>query len=283
MRFDFTHHTQVTDDQLQKIEKLVNEKIQENHLLEIVHESFKEARKKGAMALFGEKYGDVVRTIKINKFSLELCGGTHVKQTGQIGPFIIVYEGSIASGIRRIEALTGSGAVAYLQNARTRLAKVSELLNTQETDLVEKTRETIQKKREAEKELEKMSRKVVSGGLDDLLQNVKTINGIDILIQKSKDSNIAHLKNLGDQIRAKTTNTVALFGSKSADKLAFVCAVTDDLIQKKQLKAGDIVRQIAETAGGSGGGKPHLATAGAKEVEKFDAAMNKLIEIIKKT
>jgi alanyl-tRNA synthetase len=283
MRFDFTHHSQVTEDQLQNIEKLVNEKIQENLLLEIVHESFKDAKKKGAMALFGEKYGDVVRTIRIDKFSLELCGGTHVKQTGQIGSFIIVYEGSIASGVRRIEALTGIGAVEYLQNARTRLVKIGELLNTQDTDLVEKTLETIQKKREAEKELEKLSRKILSGGLEDLMKNMQTINGINVLIQKTDDSKVSHLKNLGDQIREKTTNTVALFGSKSKGKLAFVCAVTDDLIRTKHLKAGDIVRQVAETAGGSGGGKPHLATAGAKEIEKFDTAMNKLIEIIKKT
>ena len=280
LRFDFTHHEKPDESQLLEIERIVNEKIQEDLPLLIDRESFDDARARGAMALFGEKYDDIVRTIQIDDFSLELCGGTHVKQTGAIGPFIIIYEGSIASGIRRIEALTGHGAVKYLQNARKNLQKIAELLNTREDELIEKTTDLIEKKRQAEKEISRLKTKLAGEGSDNLLENTERINNIDVLIHEVPDADMEHLKELGDRIREKSKNTIALLGSKADGKLSFVCIITDDLVKAGKYNAGDLIRQVAGVAGGGGGGRPHMATAGGKDLAKFAAAMQKIKDLV---
>ncbi len=280
LRFDFTHHEKPKESQLLEIEKIVNEKIQEDLTLEIGEEAFDDAKAKGAMALFGEKYDDIVRTVQIDNFSLELCGGTHVKQTGAIGPFIIIYEGSIASGVRRIEALTGNAAVEYMQNARTNLQKIGEMLNARDNELVSKTADLIEKKRHADKEISRLNSKLAGEGSDNLLENAEVINNISVLVHEVPDADMPQLKELGDLIREKANNTIALLGSKANDKLSFVCIVTDDLVKSGKYKAGDLIRQVAGVAGGGGGGRPHMATAGGKDPDKFDAAMQKIKELI---
>jgi alanyl-tRNA synthetase len=280
LRFDFTHHGKVDEDQIREIETIVNEKIQENLPLEITQESFKSARERGAMALFGEKYGEVVRTIQINDFSLELCGGTHVSRTGQIGLFVIVNESSIASGVRRIEALTGKQAVIYLQTIRQKIKELSGLLNAQGDELVSKINELLDRKKVLEKELEKVNTRMLSGDIDNLIKNAEMINGVKVIVFKSQDATMAQLKDMGDQIRQKSNNTVGLLGSVVDQKLSFVCVVSDDLVDSGKHNAGDLVRKVAHVAGGGGGGRPHMATAGGKDLDRFDEAMASIKKLV---
>ncbi len=280
LRFDFTHYERVTPEQLEKIERIVNRKIQENIPLEITQKKFDEAKKEGAMALFGEKYGEIVRTIKIGDFSFELCGGTHVKATGEIGVFIILSESGIASGVRRIEAITGEAAVDFiLQNKKT-LQQLSALLNAKEHELADKTEQLLNEKRQLEKELEKLKAGALQSGVDEWLQQAETINGVRVVVREMKDVDGNQLKALGDRIREKGKNVAALLIAQNQDKLNLVCVVGDDLIKGKKLHAGNIVREVARQVGGGGGGRPHLATAGGKDVDKKDKAIAKFKELI---
>ena len=280
LRFDFRHMTRVEPEQITEIERQVNEKIQDDLALEITQDSFESAKKRGAMALFGEKYGDIVRTVAVPGYSLELCGGTHVRRTGQIGLFIITYEGSIASGVRRIEALTGKEAVKYLQNARNQMNKASELLNTTEMEIALKITDLLESKRKTEKELEKISSKIISGGVDGILDKSVLINGVNVISHTVKNSTMDQLKELGDQIREKAKKTVALLGTVSEGKISLVCVVSDDLIREKGLKAGELIQKIAKIVGGGGGGRPHMATAGGKDIAQFETAMTEIKRLV---
>jgi len=280
LRFDFTHLEKVSDEKIAEIEQLVNYKIQNNIPLEIAQDSLDNAKKRGAMSLFGEKYGELVRTVQISDYSLELCGGTHVKSTGEIGPFIIVYEGSIAAGIRRIETLTGKAAVDYMQQSRDSVQKIGELLNTKSELIETKIFSLLEEKKQLEKDLNKLSSANVLTQIDEIIKSSETINGINLVSKTMNNLTMDQLKEIGDKIREKSENTVALIGTQNEDKLAFVCTVSDDLIKYKKLKAGDLVREVAKVAGGGGGGKPHLATAGGKDISKFEEAMNKISELI---
>jgi alanyl-tRNA synthetase len=280
LRFDFTHHGRVEETQLQQIETIVNQKIQEDLPLEIAQESFKSARNRGAMALFGEKYGEVVRTIQIADYSLELCGGTHVSRTGQIGLFMITSESSIASGVRRIEAITGRSAVDHIQKMRRYLEEAGAALNVAGDELPQKVRELLDKKKQIEKDLDKLNAQMLSGDTDSILANAETINGTKLIIYRSSDAGLPQLKDMGDQIRQKASKTIALLGSTAEGKLGFVCVVTDDLVAAGKYNAGELVRKVAGVAGGGGGGRPHMATAGGKDLSKFDEAMEAIRELI---
>jgi len=280
LRFDFTHLEKVSDAKIAEIEQLVNYKIQNNISLEIEQDSLDNAKKRGAMSLFGEKYGEVVRTVQISDYSLELCGGTHVKSTGEIGLLIIVYEGSIAAGIRRIEALTGKAAVDFMQQSRDSVQKIGELLNTKSEMIESKVLTLLDEKKQLEKDLNKLSSASVLSQIDEIINSSETINDINLIKKVINGLTMDQLKEIGDKIREKSENTVALIGTQNEEKLAFVCTVSDDLIKDKKLKAGDLVREVAKVAGGGGGGKPHLATAGGKDTSKFEEAMNKISELI---
>ncbi|MHC4207674.1 MAG: DHHA1 domain-containing protein, partial [Planctomycetota bacterium] len=280
LRFDFTHFTKIEPTQISEIERRVNTKIQADLALNIAQDSLKSAKARGAMALFGEKYDDIVRTVEIEGFSLELCGGTHVKRTGQIGLFIITYEGGIASGVRRIEALTGLEAIKFMQNARNQISNMSELLNTDETQLDDKVKELLENRRQLEKELEKVSSQILSDGIQNILDKAETINGINVISYTIEKSNMAQLKELGDQIRNKSKKTVAILGTINEGKISFVCVVTDDIIKEKGLKAGDLIKKVAKIVDGGGGGNPHMATAGGKDIKKFDEAMAEIKKLI---
>ncbi|MBD3223986.1 MAG: alanine--tRNA ligase [Caldithrix sp.] len=280
LRFDFTHFEKITDEQIINIESIVNQKIQQNISLEVAQQKFDEAKKRGAMALFGEKYSEVVRTIQIADFSLELCGGTHVRSTGEIGLFIITYESSIASGVRRIEAITGPRALDYAQNAKQTLQQLSHILNTGEEALVQKTNQILADKKKIEKELQRKTKQELNSNITDLLQNTETINGIDVLIHRLEEVDMDQMKELGDKIREQNKNTAALLISENAGKITLVCVVSDDLIKNKQIKAGELINEVAKVAGGGGGGRPHLATAGAKNSSKLDESIVKFKSLI---
>ncbi|MGD9489530.1 MAG: alanine--tRNA ligase [Calditrichaceae bacterium] len=275
LRFDFTHFEKINQKQLLEIERIVNGKIQEATTLEIAQEKYSDAQKKGAMALFGEKYGDIVRTVKIGDFSLELCGGTHVRSTGEIGTFIITNEGGIASGVRRIEAITGEKAVQYIQKLRSNMQQLNNLLNAKDDEIPEKVAGLIEQRKNMEKELVKESSARMLSNVDNLIQQSEEINGISVIIREIPDVQMDQLKDLGDTIREKSKMTAALFATKNEDKINFVCVVTDDLIKERKLKAGDLIREVAKIAGGGGGGRPHLATAGGKDISKLDEAFKK--------
>jgi alanyl-tRNA synthetase len=280
LRFDFTHFERISPAQLREIETIVNHKIQQNLPLEITHEKYTKAKEKGAMALFGEKYGDIVRTVHIPNFSLELCGGTHVRATGEIGLFVITSESSIASGVRRIEAITGTKAIEFALTAHDVLQSLNELFNTQSDQLIEKIKVLQEEKKKLEKELAKTASSQLTSDIDSILAQSETVKGITILTFKTQNVQIDQLKELGDHIRDKAKSIVALLISQYDDKLNFVCMITDDLVKNKHLNAGNIIREVAKVAGGGGGGRQNLATAGGKDTSKIDASINKFKEIL---
>lgn len=278
LRFDFTHFEKVNEDELAEIEQLVNQEIQLNTPVKIETKSFKEAKAEGAMALFGEKYGDEVRTVRVGAFSLELCGGTHVKSTGEIGTMRIVSEEGIASGVRRIEAITGKEAVSYTQTQSRTISQVGRLLNTAEEQISAKVEALLNDKKALEKELAQAKAEAVLSNVDAIISNSASLNGHNVLVHSLENTEVPNLKDLADKLRTKTENTIGLITSKNGAKLAFVAFVTDDLL--KTYKAGDLVREVAKTAGGGGGGKPHLATAGGKDIDKLNAAIEKFKALI---
>jgi len=281
LRFDLTHFERVSENQIKKIEKIVNQKILENIPVNLIETSFDVAREMGAIALFGEKYGDQVRAIKINDFSMELCGGTHVDSTGQIGLFRIVSESSVATGIRRIEAVTGDEALKLMNQERKIVRTLSQTLNSSNKEIESKVLALIEQNKKQEKELQKVRMQTSSQGVDDWINNAKQLNGLKVIITEVKPNSVDELKKIGDVLREKMKSGVGVLGAKFGNKINFLCVVTDDLIKNKNIKAGDVVKQVAAIAGGSGGGRPHMALAGAKELDKFELALAETEEIVK--
>ena len=270
LRFDFAHFQKVTEDEIKEIEKIVNDKIWESistghHL----NTPFEKAKEMGALMFFGDKYGDKVNVVQFGDYSMEFCGGTHVKNTSEIGIFKIVSESSIASGIRRIEAVTGRG--------------VYELISAQENkinDLSQKLSEANDEKRKLEKEISEYELKSKLGGIDEILKSPNEINSIYIFKGKVEASNMDELKSMGDELRNKMKSGIGVLISAIDEKVGIVCVVSDDLIKDKKLQAGKIVGSVAKIVGGGGGGRPHLATAGGKDISKIDEALEKVDEII---
>ena len=280
LRFDLTHFDRISPDQLREVEKIVNGKILENITVESYETTFADAKKKGVTALFGEKYGDKVRVIRINNFSSELCGGTHCGSTGQIGLFRIVSESSVASGIRRIEAVTGEEAYKRMNTERDLVNELTEILNTTEDELLNRVKNLIDENKNRAKELEKVRAKSSSQNVEAWLANAKQINGAKLVVESVKPKSVDELKKVGDVLREKMKSGVGVLGAVFGEKINFLCVVTDDLIKEKNIKAGDVVRQVAAIAGGSGGGRPHMALAGAKELDKFQKALNEVENIV---
>ena len=272
LRFDFSHFQKLTESEISEIEAIVNEKLREN--LELHHHKsipFEEAKKMGALMFFGDKYGDSVNVVQFGDYTLEFCGGTHVKNSSQIGLFKIVSEASIASGVRRIEAVTGAGVQVYIDSQEEKSKKLEDKIN----DLTEE-------KKKLEKIIAELQLKEKLGGIDEILKSKETIKGIDIYKGKVDSSNMDELKSMGDELRNKIKVGIGLMIAEVEDKVQMVCVVTDDLIKEKKLSAGKIVGDVAKILGGGGGGKPHLATAGGKDSSKIDEALNQFSSIVEK-
>ncbi len=264
LRFDFTHFEKVSNAEIEAIESFINEKLREN--LPLIHHCdtpFEEAKKMGALMFFGDKYGDKVNVVQFGDFTMEFCGGTHVNNSSQIGLFKIVSESSIASGVRRIEAVTGAGVEKFIKEQESRMQNAERRID-----------ELVEEKKKIEKQLAELKLKEKLGGLDTILTSPSDVNGVKVFKGKVSASNMDELKSMGDELREKMKSGVGVLISEIEGKVGIVAVVSDDLIKDKKILAGNIVKQVAQVVGGSGGGKPHLATAGGKDVSKIDEALN---------
>ncbi|MCD8568610.1 MAG: DHHA1 domain-containing protein [Geovibrio sp.] len=278
LRFDFSHYTQVTAEEIEKIEEIVNRRIMENRGVSAALETKEAAMKKGAMALFGEKYGDTVRVIEVPGFSVELCGGCHVDRTGDIGLFKIVTETSVASGVRRIEALTGAGAVEHVSRSERVLKNVSLTLKAGVEGIEDKISELYATIKEQEKEIRKLSDKLNSAKAGDMMKDVVEVKGVKLLVSRMDGADVDSLRNFADTARDKMGSGVVVAASADSEKVMFLCGVTKDLTDK--IKAGSIIKEVAAIAGGSGGGRPDMAQAGGKNPGKTDAALSAVKGIV---
>ena len=271
LRFDFTHFSQVDAETLDRIEQLVNRHIRENMSTTIEEMDADEAFKSGAMALFEEKYGDRVRVVSLTDFSKELCGGTHTGRTGDIGLFRIASESSVASGVRRIEALTGDGAVAYTQQMNRALAETAHRLKEKPTAVPERSSKLLAELKDKEREIERLKSQLSAASADTAKDEVKTINGINVLAQKVVVDNPARLREMADHYKDKLKSGVIVLGAATDGKALLIAAVTKDLTDR--FHAGNIVKQVAEIVGGRGGGRPDMAQAGGPNPDKLDEAL----------
>ncbi len=279
MRFDYTHFEAVDQETLKEIERRVNEAILHDYTVNTDVLNIEEAKKSGATALFDEKYDEMVRVVSVGDFSKELCGGTHIDETAKIGMFKIVSEGGIASGIRRIEAITGRAALNYL-NELTELAdELSSVMKTSKEDIIGKVNTLKKEIKEKEKEIQKLNNELLKKNLDQILDQYEEINGIKLFSLKLKDKEANNLREIADKIKDKNESCAVLLASDLGDKVLFVAAVTKDLVQKG-VNAGNMVKEAAKVAGGGGGGRPDFAQAGGKDPQKIDEAIEAVKKII---
>ena len=278
LRFDFTHWQRVEPEQLGEIERIVNGVVQDDHAVEYFTTAFDAAQRLGATALFGEKYGDTVRVVRVGAesepVSLELCGGCHVGRTGQIGPFVVTSEGSIASGVRRIEALTGAAAVGHIQAQRATLQRVSALVGGSVTELDQRAEELVQHARQLEKRVKALEAEQSVQQAAVLAAQAKQIHGVRLIVGTFGDEPPAALKALAERLRNAAPRTVAYLVTTRGGRLGIACAVSDDLAAgSPPISAADLVKDAAAKAGGGGGGRATFATAGAKGTTNLDAVL----------
>jgi alanyl-tRNA synthetase len=278
LRFDFVHFQPVTRDELDRIERIVNEQIRRNTPVTTKESSPEEAIAAGAMALFGEKYGDRVRVVSVPGFSMELCGGTHVGATGDIGLFAIVGEGGVAAGVRRIEAVTGAGAVAWAQHQRTALERVLDPLHVSEAQAVEAIERLQTENKRLTREVSQLKTTLAMGGGASGAEDAVDIAGIALARRKVADLDRDALRGLADALKAKIKSGVVVLASANDGKVQIVVAVTPDLTAR--IKAGQIVKEIAPIVGGGGGGRPDFAEAGGKDPGKIDELLERSRAVI---
>jgi alanyl-tRNA synthetase len=270
-RFDFSHHAPMTEDEIRAVEALVNREIRHNHEVAVRHMKYDEAIKAGAMALFGEKYGDEVRVLTMGEFSTELCGGTHVKRTGDIGFFKIVSETGIAAGIRRVEAVTGEGALAYVQAQEGRLAQAARALKSSPEDVGAKLAQVLDNVRALERELGRLKSKLASSQGDDLAAAAEELNGVKVLAAKLDGADVKTLREAVDKLKDKLKSAAIVLAAVDGGKVSLIAGVTPDLTAK--VKAGDLANFVAQQVGGKGGGRPDMAQAGGTDAAALPAAL----------
>ncbi len=272
LRFDFSHSSPVTEEELHEIEKQVNAEILANSEVSKEVMPLEEARKRGALALFGEKYGDEVRVVTMGgDFSVEFCGGCHVNRTGDIGLFKITSETGISAGVRRIEAVTGNGALALINEEEAVLKQVGEIISSSPADLVEKVRQLSNRNRSLEKEIEQLKAKLASSAGDDLTAKAIELNGAKVLVANVEGFNPKSLRDTVDQLKNKLGSSVILLATVADDKVSLIAGVSKDLTDK--VKAGDLVNMVAEQVGGKGGGRPDMAMAGGTDTGAVTGAL----------
>lgn len=280
LRFDFTHIKAMSEQEIEQVETIVNQEIRKVHNLKVNIMSIDEAKKTGAMALFGEKYGDNVRVVIIDEFSKELCGGTHLNNTGQIGYFKILSESSSASGIRRIEAVTGVNADKYVKELKHTITEIARVANTPEKMIIDKIERMIIEQKSLLNEIEQLKRKTSGNMIDELIQNALIINGTKVVTGKVNVQTQDDLKIMGDQIKDKIGSGISILISALEDKVAMIAIVSKDITNVYH--AGKIVSELAPIVGGKGGGRPDMAMAGGKQIENIDQVLSNIPQIIEK-
>ncbi|AIY65991.1 alanine--tRNA ligase [Pseudoalteromonas piratica] len=271
LRFDFSHFEAVTKEELQRIEDMVNLEIRKNIDLNTELMAIDAAKEKGAMALFGEKYDDEVRVVSIGDFSIELCGGTHVKRTGDIGLFKIVSESGIAAGVRRIEAVTGEGAVAYINKQAETLSAIAALVKGDSNNVLDKVSALVERAKGLEKEISQLNDKLASAAGASLLDAVIDVNGVKLLVANVEGTESKALRGMVDDLKNKLGSGIIALGVANGDKVSLIAGVTKDLTG--QFKAGELVNHMASQVGGKGGGRPDMAQAGGSQPENLAAAL----------
>ena len=268
LRFDFSHFSKINDDEMQRVEDIANDIIRRN--LEVQTEvcALEDALKTGATAVFDEKYGATVRIVKLGEMSMELCGGTHVLRTGDIGLLKVIHESAIAAGVRRIEALTGREALMHMQKAEEELRKAASLFKSSPLELADRTEKLLKHTKELEREIEALKGKIAAKDSGDLLSQVREIAGVKVLAVEVSIADAKTLRDFGDKLRDKMESGIILLGSKAGEKALLLCLVTKDLAGK--YSAGNIIKELAPLVGGSGGGRPDMAQAGGTQPENLD-------------
>ena len=282
LRFDFSHYESVSSEQLRDIEGFVNGKIRENDSLSIGEMPLDAAKAKGALAFFGDKYGDIVRVVQAGEYSVELCGGTHVDATGELGFVKLMGESSIAAGVRRIEALTGAAAVADVQGDTSLLSNVANLLKTPKTDVSERIERLLQEQRELEQQLQQLKGQQALANVSALVENAVLIEDVRVVASVVPDTDRDGLRKLVDELKNRLESGVVALASVTGDGIAFVVGVTSDLVKSRGLHAGKIISELTQLADGRGGGRPELAQGGGKSPSKVNAAIDAATEIVKK-
>ncbi|HUF40569.1 MAG TPA: alanine--tRNA ligase [Verrucomicrobiae bacterium] len=279
LRFDFNHTGAIVDEKLERIESEVNQHIREDAGVSVQELSYNEAIRQGALAFFGDKYGDKVRVVKIGDFSTELCGGTHVRASGEIGLFKLHSEGGVAAGVRRVEALTGEGALDLIHHYERRLKEIGELLRGGADEALDKIKKLLERQRDLEKEIEKLRGQYERDQIPTLLAKRQSVDGAQALISRVEGLDSKQLRDLADQLKERLGAGVVVLASGSGANVSLVAAVSKELT--KRYHAGNIIKELAAMVGGGGGGRPDFAQAGGKEPEKIDAALKRAEEIIR--
>ena len=278
LRFDFTHFSRIEENEMAEIESVANEYIRRNEEVDTRVMPLDEAMKTGACAVFDEKYGNDVRLVRMGDFSLELCGGTHVNKTGDIGMLKVIGESSVAAGVRRIEAVTGSEAVKHVRAVEAELKKAASMLRVSPMEVADRLEKLQKQQRELEKELEGLKSKLAAKDLSQLYDRIREVNGVRILATAVDAGDVKTLRDMGDKLRDKVQSGIILIGSKAGEKAMLLCLVTKDLTGKYH--AGNIIKEVAPIVGGSGGGRPDMAQAGGTKPENLQQALDRLQNII---
>jgi alanyl-tRNA synthetase len=279
LRFDFHHTGPIADEKLAQIEAQVNGHIRADAGVTIEEMDYQDAIRAGALAFFGDKYGDRVRVVKIGGFSTELCGGIHVERSGEIGLFKLPFESGVAAGVRRVEAFTGEGALALISSYEQRLKEIGALVRGSADDAVDKVKKLLERQKELEKEIEKLRGQFGKDQIPELLDKRQSVDGANILVSRVDGLDAKQLRDVADQITEKLGSGVVVLASAGESNVNLVASVSKDLTKKYH--AGNIIKELARMVGGGGGGRPDFAQAGGKEPGQIAAALKRAEELIR--
>lgn len=280
-RFDFTHFESLKDDEIERIETLVNRKILESLDVSTIETSLDKAQDMGVIGLFEDKYQDRVRVVKMGDYSMELCGGTHVRNTSNIGLFKILSETGIASGVRRIEAITGIEVYNYMKDLNKEINAISSIIKSKRDDIVDKVQFLTEDNKNKQKEIEKLKSKLSSNVADEIIDGMQTVNNVNLIIYKAKDMDMNSLRGLADELKSKIDSGIVVLASVKDEKISFIVSLTKDLV-KEGYSANNIIKPLAQATGGGGGGRPDMAQAGGKDIDKLDHALSLVTKLVEK-
>jgi alanyl-tRNA synthetase len=278
LRFDFNHSGTISDEKLADIEAIVNEHIRQDAAVSIEETSYADALRQGAIAFFGDKYGDRVRVVKIGDISTELCGGTHVHHSGQIGIFKLNTEAGVAAGVRRVEAVTGEGALGLIRRYEDDLKQIGQMLRAGEDGAVERVRKLLQQQKDLEKEIERLRGQIGKNQIPDLLARKETISGIDVLITTVEGVDPKRLREIADQLKERMPGGFIFLANRQDGAVTLVASASSDIA--KRIHAGNVIKEVAPIVGGGGGGRPDFAQAGGKNSNRIDEALAEVRKIV---